>query len=83
MLVAALGIDSERFKHPLGLTGDQSSNLKIGDRVCWKANATNLGTVASNGWGGVVIEWDDGHNSSIHHNDMAQVERVPNSDLIA
>ena len=58
------------------MTGDQSRALKVGDRVRWAAATTDLGTVTSNGWGGVVIEWDDGRTGSIHHNDMRQVERV-------
>jgi hypothetical protein len=28
-------------------------------------------------WSGVTIDWDDGHTSSIQHNDMVQVERMP------
>jgi hypothetical protein len=60
------------------MTGEQSRLLKEGERVCWGAASTaDLGTVTNNGWGGVVIEWDDGRTSSIHHNDMKQVERVP------
>jgi len=43
-----------------------------------KANsATDLGIVARNGWGGVVINWDDGRTGSIHHNDMGAVTVVP------
>ena len=59
------------------MTGEQSRLLKVGDRVSWKASATDLGTVKSNGWHGVVIDWDDGRTSSIHHNDMKEVDRVP------
>ena len=59
------------------MTGDQSRLLKVGDRVCWERSATDLGTVKRNGWGGVIIAWDDGHTASIQHNDMKQVERVP------
>jgi hypothetical protein len=58
------------------MTGDQSRSLKVGDRVCWKASATDLGTVAGTAWSGVTISWDDGHTTSSAHNDMAQVERV-------
>jgi hypothetical protein len=58
------------------MTGEQSRLLKIGDRVCWQASPTDLGTVKRNGWGGVVIAWDDGRTNSIHHNDMTQIERV-------
>jgi hypothetical protein len=59
------------------MTGDQSRLLNVGERVRWEESTTDLGTVTSNGWGGVVIEWDDGRTSTIHHNDMARVERVP------
>ena len=59
------------------MTGDQSRVLKIYDRVCWKNSANDLGTVIGTAWSGVTISWDDGHTTSIEHNDMAQVERVP------
>lgn len=59
------------------MTGAQSRLLKVGDRVSWAGSKTDLGTVIRTGWGGVVIDWDDGRTSSIHHNDMAQIERVP------
>jgi hypothetical protein len=59
------------------MTGDQSRTLGVGERVRWKASATDLGTVVGTAWSGVTIDWDDGHTSSIRHNDMAQVERVP------
>ena len=59
------------------MTGDQSRLLKVGDLVCWEKSATDLGTVAGTSWSGVTIDWDDGHTTSIQHNDMAQVERVP------
>jgi len=58
------------------MTGDQSRLLKVGNRVCWQASATDLGTVAGTAWNGVTIDWDDGHTTSIQHNDMAHVERV-------
>jgi hypothetical protein len=59
------------------MTGDQSRQLKIGDRVCWGATITDLGTVIGTTWNSVIIEWDDDHTTSIQHNDMAKVERVP------
>jgi hypothetical protein len=59
------------------MTGDQSRGLKVGDRVCWGVTTADLGTVAGTSWSGVTIDWDDGHTTSIQHNDMAQVERVP------
>jgi hypothetical protein len=60
------------------MTGNQSRNLKVGDRVSWgTTTTTDLGTVIGTAWTGVTIDWDDGHSTSIQHNDMAQVERVP------
>jgi hypothetical protein len=59
------------------MTGDQSRTLKVGDRVCWGVTTTDLGTVVGASWSGVTVDWDDGHTTSIQHNDMAQVERVP------
>jgi hypothetical protein len=60
------------------MTGDQSRLLKPLDRVCWGATTTDLGTVVRTTWSEVTISWDDGHTTSIQHNDMAQVERMPN-----
>ena len=59
------------------MTGEQSRLLNIGDRVRWEDSATDLGTVVGTAWSGVVINWDNGRTSSIQHNDMAQVVRVP------
>jgi hypothetical protein len=56
------------------MTGDQS---RLGDRVCWQASTTDLGSVVATSWSEVTISWDDGETSSVSHNDMAQVERVP------
>jgi hypothetical protein len=59
------------------MTGAQSRLLKVGDRVRWEKSATDLGTVIGTSWSAVTIDWDDGHTSSIQHNDMARVEWVP------
>jgi len=59
------------------MTGDQSRRLKVGDRVCWQASLTDLGTVVGTTWNGVTIDWDDGHTMSIEHNDMMRIERAP------
>jgi hypothetical protein len=58
------------------MTGDQSRLLHVGDRVRWGATTTDLGTVVGTAWNGVTIVWDDGHTTSIQHNDMAHVERA-------
>jgi hypothetical protein len=59
------------------MTGEQSRLLKVGDRVCWGASATDLGTVVQTNWSGVTIDWDDGQTASLQHNDMTKIERVP------
>jgi hypothetical protein len=59
------------------MTGDQSRTLGVGDRVRWGATTTDFGTVVETTWSGVTIDWDNGQTTSVAHNDMAQVERVP------
>jgi len=59
------------------MTGEQSRLLKPLDRVCWGATTTDLGTVIETAWNGVSINWDDGRTSSIEHNDMTRIQRVP------
>jgi hypothetical protein len=59
------------------MTGNQSRALIVGDRVCWGDTTTDLGTITGTSWSEVIIVWDDGDSSSMSHNDMAQVERVP------
>jgi hypothetical protein len=60
------------------MTGNESRTLAIGDRVCWGVTLTDFGTVVGTSWSEVTIDWDDGHTTSIQHNDMVQVERAPN-----
>jgi hypothetical protein len=61
------------------MTGDQSRTLKAGDRVCWGATMTDLGTVIETAWSGITIEWDDGDTAIIPHNDVTKIERVPDN----
>jgi hypothetical protein len=58
------------------MTGEQSRQLKVGNRVCWATSTTDLGSVIGTTWNAVIIEWDDGLTASIEHNDMARVERA-------
>jgi hypothetical protein len=60
-----------------GAESEHGSHFKVGDRVCWKGDATNQGTIKGTALSGVTIVWDDGDANSISHNDMAKVERVP------
>ena len=61
------------------MTGEQSRFLDIGDRVCWQNDPADQGTVIEKNWAGVTIKWDNRSEQTILHNDMAQVERVPNN----
>jgi hypothetical protein len=58
------------------MNGEQSRLLKVGDKVCWAATTTDLGTVVGTSWSEVTIAWDDGESNSVSHNDMRQIERV-------
>jgi hypothetical protein len=60
------------------LTGEQSRLLKVGDRVCWNGDQNDSGTVTEKDWAGVTIKWINRKEQAILHNDMAQVDRVPN-----
>ena len=60
------------------MTGDEFlGNSKSATAFVGEKSTTDCGTVVKTSWNGVVIEWDDGHNASISHNDMTKVERVP------
>jgi hypothetical protein len=59
------------------MTGAESRQLKVGDRVCWGSTTTDLGMVTEKDWAGVTIRWDNRSEQAILHNDMAQVQRVP------
>src|SRR5258705_7299018 len=63
-------------EHRTKMTGDESRELEIGDRVCWGADRNNQGTVIGTVWNEIIIDWDDGQTTSIQHNDMARVERA-------
>lgn len=55
------------------MTGDESRNLRVGDRVHWKNDRADAGTVAESTWSGVVIKWDNRGPQTIMHNDMVDV----------
>jgi hypothetical protein len=59
------------------MTGDQSRHLKVGDRVCWRDDKVDGGTVTEGNWAGVTIKWDNRSEQPFLHNDMGQVVFVP------
>jgi hypothetical protein len=59
------------------MTGDESRLLPVGARVCWQKDQADHGEVIGIAWSGVTIAWQDGHTSSVRHNDMSGVTMVP------
>jgi hypothetical protein len=59
------------------MTGDQSRQLRVGDRVCWGTTTADLGTIAEKNWAGITVKWDNRSQQEILHNDMLQVGLVP------
>jgi hypothetical protein len=59
------------------VTGDESRQLDVGDRVRWNADQKDWGTVTAKNWAGVTVKWDNRNEQAILHNNMARVERVP------
>jgi hypothetical protein len=59
------------------MTGEDSRQLSIGDRICWNADARDHGTITEKNWAGVTIKWDNRSEQAILHNDMAHIERMP------
>jgi hypothetical protein len=52
------------------MTGEQSRQLSVGDRVCWGAATIDRGTVAEKNWAGITVKWDNRSKQEILHNDM-------------
>jgi hypothetical protein len=59
------------------VTGEQSRLLKVGDRVYWRNDQVDRGTVTETNWAGVTIQWDNRSQQAVLHNDMGPVERAP------
>jgi hypothetical protein len=59
------------------MTGGQSRQLKVGDKVCWQNDQADQGTVTETNWAGVTVKWNSRGEQTILHNDMAQIERLP------
>lgn len=55
------------------MTGEQSRKLKVGDRVSWKTDHNDQGTITETNWSGVSIKWNNREQQSVLHNDMTLV----------
>jgi hypothetical protein len=52
------------------MTGEQSRQLKVGDKVCWQNDQADRGTVTERSWSGLTIKWDSRGEQRVLHNDM-------------
>ena len=59
------------------MTAAESKNLKKGDRVFWRGDAADGGTVRGRSWDAVTIAWDNGQVAIVHRGDMREIERSP------
>jgi hypothetical protein len=59
------------------MTGGQSRQLSVGDRVCWQNDQNDQGRVMEKNWAGVSVKWNGRGAQTILHNDMGQIERAP------
>ena len=56
------------------MTAAESKTLKKGDRVFWRGDAADGGTVRGRSWDAVTIAWDNGHVATVHHGDMREIQ---------
>jgi hypothetical protein len=58
------------------MTGEQSRKLKVGNKVCWRADTADQGTITETNWSGLIIKWNSRGEQSVLHNDMASMSLV-------
>jgi hypothetical protein len=56
------------------MTADESKKLRKGNRVCWRNDAADSGTISGTSWDAVTIAWDNGHVATVHHGDMREIQ---------
>jgi FKBP-type peptidyl-prolyl cis-trans isomerase 2 len=71
----AYGVSDQQDRNRNGrrMTGSQSRSLNVGDRVYWRDDKNDLGTVTEKDWAGVTVKWDNRSQQAVLHNDMASV----------
>jgi hypothetical protein len=57
------------------MTSSESRALKKGDRVCWRDDAADAGTINATSWDAVTIAWDNGKVATVHHGDMREIHK--------
>jgi hypothetical protein len=62
------------------MTAEQSKALAVADRVCWRDDFNDQGTIVQKDWSGVEIKWDrEAKPSFYYHNDMRPVTKLSGS----
>jgi hypothetical protein len=59
------------------LTVAESKKLKKGDRVFWRGDAADGGTISGTSWNAVTIAWDNGQVATVNHGDMREIHSTP------
>jgi hypothetical protein len=59
------------------VTAAESKNLKKGNRVYWRGDAADRGTISGTSWDAVTIAWDNGQVATVHHGDMREIHSTP------
>jgi hypothetical protein len=55
------------------VTAAESKKLKKGNRVCWRGDAADCGSITGTSWDAVTIAWDNGQVATVHHGDMREI----------
>jgi hypothetical protein len=55
------------------MTATESKNLKKGNRVFWRGDAADGGTITGTSWDAVTMAWDNGQVATVHHGDMREI----------
>jgi hypothetical protein len=63
------------------MTVTDSKNLKKGNRVYWRGDAADYGTITETSWDAVTIAWDNGKMAIVHHGDMREIQRKPTNSI--
>jgi hypothetical protein len=58
------------------MTPEQSKNLKVGARVCFRGDPSDRGKITAGESRYVTIKWEDRHQSFTAHNRMDRVDLV-------
>ena len=55
------------------MTAAESKKLIKGNRVCWRSDTADSGSIIGTTWDAVTIAWDNGQVATVHHGDMREI----------